>query len=73
LSILRDADLVKVRSDGKWKFYALADPSSSLHRTLLRCVGNCLGEFDDLAADRKRLALIAAPMRLAGRGERNIR
>jgi ArsR family transcriptional regulator len=63
LSILRDAELVHVRSEGKWKFYALADPPSSLHRTLLRCVGNCLGEFEDLAADRARLAGIEPRLR----------
>lgn len=56
LSILRDAGLVHVRSEGRWKLYALADPPSPLHRTLLRCVSGCLGEFEDLAADRERLA-----------------
>ena len=55
LAILRDAELVQVRTDGKWKFYALAQPGTSLHRTLLRCVSSCLGEFDELAADRERL------------------
>jgi ArsR family transcriptional regulator len=63
LSILRDADLVHVRTDGKWKFYALAQPASSLHRTLLRCVSGCLGEFGDLAADRERLAGIESRLR----------
>jgi ArsR family transcriptional regulator len=63
LSVLREADLVHVRTDGKWKFYALAQPASSLHRTLLRCVGHCLGEFDDLAADRERLAGIESRLR----------
>lgn len=58
LSILRDAELVQVRSDGKWKFYALADPPSSLHRTLLRCVARYLGEVEELAADQDRLAEI---------------
>ena len=56
LSVLRDADLVRVRSDGRWKFYALADPPSALHRTLLRCVGSCLAQLEELAADRERLA-----------------
>jgi ArsR family transcriptional regulator len=56
LSILRDAKLVNVRTDGKWKFYALAQAPNSLHRKLLRCVSGCLGEFDDLVADRERLA-----------------
>jgi hypothetical protein len=46
---------VQVRTDGKWKFYGLAQPGTALHRTLLGCVASCLGEFDELAADRERL------------------
>jgi len=63
LSVLREAGLVEVRSDGKWKFYALAAPPSSLHRTLVRCVGQCLGEFEELADDRRRLAGLEARLR----------
>jgi ArsR family transcriptional regulator len=63
LAILRDAGLVEVRTDGKWKFYSLAQPSTALQQTLLRCVASCLGEFDDLAADRKRLAGLEARLR----------
>ena len=63
LAILRDADLVEVRTDGKWKFYALAQPKAALHQTLLRCVASCLGECDDLAADRERLAGLEARLR----------
>jgi len=63
LAILRDADLVEVRTDGKWKFYSLAPPKAALHQTLLRCVASCLGEFDDLAADRERLAGLEARLR----------
>jgi ArsR family transcriptional regulator len=55
LALLRDVGLVEVRSDGKWKFYALARPETALQRTLLRCVGSCLGEVDELAEDRRRL------------------
>lgn len=63
LAILRDAGLVDVQTEGKWKFYSLAQPPTALHRTLLRCVGGCLGEFDDLAADRERLAELEARLR----------
>jgi ArsR family transcriptional regulator len=63
LALLRDAELVRVRSDGKWKFYALAQPATSLHRTLLRCVTGCLGDFDELAEDRRRLAGIESRLR----------
>ncbi|MGH0036505.1 MAG: ArsR/SmtB family transcription factor [Myxococcota bacterium] len=55
LALLREARLVDVRSEGKWKFYALAQPQTALHRRLLRCVGSCLGELEELAADRERL------------------
>lgn len=63
LAILRDAGLVDVHTEGKWKFYSLAQPGTSLHRTLLRCVGSCLGEFDELAEDRERLAGLEARLR----------
>ena len=63
LAILRDADLVEVRTDGKWKFYSLAEAPSSLHRTLLSCVSSCLGEVDDLAADRERLSGLESQLR----------
>jgi ArsR family transcriptional regulator len=55
LAILRGAGLVDVRSEGKWKFYALAQPATPLHRTLLRCVRSCLAGIDELASDRVRL------------------
>jgi len=58
LAILRSAGLVEVRSEGKWKFYGLARPKTSLHRTLLRCVRTCLDEVPELAADSERLAAI---------------
>ena len=55
LAILRGVDLVEVRREGKWKYYALADPPSPLHRTLVRWVGRCQGDIDELAEDRARL------------------
>jgi len=63
LAILRSAGLVEVRSDGKWKFYGLAQPKTSLQRTLVRCVRSCLGEFEELAADREQLAAIEPRLR----------
>jgi ArsR family transcriptional regulator len=56
LATLRSVGLVDVRTEGKWKFHALAQPATALHRRLLRCVGSCLAELDELAADRARLA-----------------
>jgi ArsR family transcriptional regulator len=55
LATLRRVGLVDVRQDGKWKYYSLPGAPSPLQRTLLRCVGSCLGEIDELAADRTRL------------------
>ena len=63
LALLRRAGLVEVRGDGKWKYYSLARADSPLHRTLLRCVGSCLGELDELATDRARLGSLALRVR----------
>lgn len=60
LGVLKEAGLVDVRADGKWKFYALARPATALHRRLIRCVGDCLGDFEELAADRRRLSKLAS-------------
>jgi ArsR family transcriptional regulator len=65
LGVLRDAGLVGVRRDGKWKLYSLAEAPTPLHRTLLRCVRSCLFELDELAADRERLAAIEPRARCA--------
>jgi len=65
LAVLRDVGLVAVRRDGKWKFYSLAEAPTPLHRTLLRCVRTCLGELEELAADRERLAAIESRLRCA--------
>jgi ArsR family transcriptional regulator len=63
LALLRSAGLVEVRSEGRWKFYGLAQPGTPLHRTLVRCVRTCLSELDELAADRTRLAGIEPRVR----------
>ena len=65
LALLRRAGLVDVRREGKWKFYAVATPLSPLHRTLLRCIRGCLGDVDELAADRARLHGLATRLRCA--------
>ena len=63
LATLRAAGLVDAWSDGKWKFYALAPPPSALHRTLLRCVGSCLSDLEELVEDRRRLRGLATRSR----------
>lgn len=65
LAILRANGLVEVRAQGKWKLYGLAQPATPLHRTLLRCVRSCLGELEELAADRRRLSEIEPRLRCA--------
>jgi ArsR family transcriptional regulator len=55
LAILRRAGLVRVRREGKRKFYALSMEKTALQQKLLRCVRSCLSEFELLAEDRRRL------------------
>jgi DNA-binding transcriptional ArsR family regulator len=62
LAILRRADLVRVRRDGKRKFYALSKNGSPLQQKLFRCVRSCLAEFEVLAADRQRLESMHASL-----------
>jgi ArsR family transcriptional regulator len=65
LAILREAGLVRVRSEGKWKFYSLPGRRSPLQRRLLGCVDSCLSELETLAADRARLASTRVNLRCA--------
>jgi len=63
LAMLRRAGLVEVRREGKWKLYSLAGATTPLHRTLLRCVGSCLEEIDELVEDRARLRAVELRLR----------
>jgi ArsR family transcriptional regulator len=72
LGTLRRAGLVEVRREGKWKFYALAQAPTPLHRTLLRCVRSCLGELEELARDRARLAAIEPRLRCTSPSRGNL-
>jgi len=55
LACLRHAGLVTIRTQGKWKYYAVASHSKGLQRTLLNCVRSCLRETDELQADLDEL------------------
>jgi ArsR family transcriptional regulator, arsenate/arsenite/antimonite-responsive transcriptional repressor len=55
LAYLRRAGLVAVRQDGRWKHYAIAKKPTALHRTLLKCVRDCLRQVDVLDNDLARL------------------
>ena len=63
LAVLRDAELVQVRREGRWKFYSLAEAPTAVHRTLLRCVRTCLMELGEPVADRERLAALEPRLR----------
>jgi ArsR family transcriptional regulator len=65
LAILREAGLLQVRREGKWKFYSLPKKRSPLQLKLLGCVDSCLSEIEVLAADRARLNSAAVNLRCA--------
>jgi len=65
LAILREADLVHVRHEGKWKFYSLPKKRSQLQSKLLGCVDSCLSEIGILSADRARLGSTRVNLRCA--------
>lgn len=56
LAYLRKHGLVVGRKAGLWVHYQLAKPKSSLHRTLIGCVGASLGDPEVFQQDRQRLA-----------------
>ena len=65
LAILREAGLVRVRRERKWKFYSLPEGRSPLQARLLECVASCLSEIEVLAADRARLDSTRVNLRCA--------
>jgi ArsR family transcriptional regulator len=65
LAILRATGLLRVRREGKWKFYSLPTQRSPLQAKLLGCVASCLAEIEVLAADRARLDSTAIQLRCA--------
>jgi ArsR family transcriptional regulator len=65
LAILREAGLLRVRREGKWKFYSLPKKRSQLQSKLLGCVDSCLSEIEILSADRARLGSTRVNLRCA--------
>ncbi len=55
LAYLRRADLVTVRQQGKWKYYAIAKHPKGTERALINCVKTCMRECDALQDDLVRL------------------
>jgi len=65
LAILRSAGLLRVRREGKWKFYSLPKQRSPIQAKLLGCVETCLSGIEVLAADRARLDSRSVNLRCA--------
>src|SRR3954465_2420926 len=58
LAYLRKHGLVVGRKEGLWVHYRLAKPKTDLHRALIGCIGNWMGETEVFRQDRQRLARI---------------
>jgi ArsR family transcriptional regulator len=56
LAYLRKHRIVVGRKDGLWVHYRLAKAKTGLHRILLGCLGNCLGDPQVFRQDQERLA-----------------
>jgi ArsR family transcriptional regulator len=56
LAYLRKHGLVICRKEGLWVHYRLAKAKTGLHRILLGCLGNCLGDPEVFRGDQERLA-----------------
>jgi ArsR family transcriptional regulator, arsenate/arsenite/antimonite-responsive transcriptional repressor len=54
LAYLRRSGLLVARREGKWVYYSLAEPRSSVHRSLVRCIKNCFCDVDFLKRDSGR-------------------
>jgi ArsR family transcriptional regulator len=58
LAYLRKNGLVVGRKEGLWVHYRLAKPGTDLHRALVGCVRDCLGDTEVFRQDRQRLARV---------------
>ncbi|NNN07425.1 MAG: metalloregulator ArsR/SmtB family transcription factor [Elusimicrobia bacterium] len=56
LAYLRGAGLVRVRREGLWKHYSLAQARGGFHRGLLGCLRGCFAEVESLRRDARRLS-----------------
>lgn len=54
LSYLRRADLVTMRQERSWNYYALTPPRSAVHTKLLECLSTCARDIPKLANDSAR-------------------
>ena len=58
LGYLRRSGLVLARKEGLWVYYELAPAQSAFHHKLLECLGCCLKDVPELAADLARAQTI---------------
>ena len=54
LAYLRHSGLVMTRKKGLWTFYVLTPARTALHTKLFECLGACVRDVPELAADRLR-------------------
>jgi ArsR family transcriptional regulator len=54
LAYLVRAGLIQKRKQGLWAYYKLAPATSSLHRSLVKCLKECFHDVPGLLSDTKR-------------------
>ncbi|MDQ6892737.1 MAG: metalloregulator ArsR/SmtB family transcription factor [Acidobacteriota bacterium] len=59
LRYLRHAALTVTRSEGQWRFYALAPRRGALHERLFRCLGECFADVPEIKEDARRAKALA--------------
>jgi len=66
LAYLRRSGLVETWEDGTWNHYRMTKPGTGVHLAILRCLGTCLGEVDQLKREREALAGVRRAGEAAG-------
>jgi ArsR family transcriptional regulator len=69
LMMLRHLDVVRDRREANWMHYSLAEPSSAVHRAIIRCLGSCLQDDPVLSADLKRYDKLTGKQKKARAGK----
>jgi ArsR family transcriptional regulator len=59
LRYLRKAGLTVTRSEGQWRYYALAPRRGALHGSLIRCLGECFADVPEIKEDARRAKALA--------------
>lgn len=69
LAYLRDSGLVVCRTQGQWRFYTLAEPTTRFQARALHCLKDC---FDEVAVLRRDLAKLKAVGPLCARRKKRL-